>query len=100
MKSRYLTAAIGIPLVLGVVWYGKIPFLIVVAILAFLALRELEIACRSANTPIVSVVAYPALLAILWFTWSFARQGDRSHADAPFIWILPVALLVVGVLAF
>lgn len=100
MKSRYLTAAIGIPLVLFIVWLGGPLFSVVVAILAILALRELELACRRADTPIASVVAYPFLLAILLVTWRYAVAGDRSHADAPWLWILPVALLVGGVLCF
>ena len=100
MKSRYLTAAVGIPLVLWVVWLGEIPFFALIAILAVLALRELELACLRASTPLVSIVAYPTLLAILWFAWQYARMGDRSHADAPLLWLLPVALLIMGVLAF
>lgn len=100
MKARYLTAAIGIPLVLFIVWQGGAMFFVVIAILALLALRELEIACRRASTPLVSVLAYPALLAILFFAWRYATSGDRSHADAPLVWLLPVALLLVGVLCF
>lgn len=100
MKSRYLTAAIGIPLVFLLVWLGGTAFVVVVAILALLGLRELELACRRASTPLISVIAYPALAAILFFAWRYSVAGDRSHADALWLWTLPVALLVVGVLCF
>ena len=100
MKSRYLTAAIGIPLVLLLVWLGGTAFVVVIAILALLGMRELELACRRASTPLVSVIAYPALLAILFFAWRYASAGDRSHAGAIWLWLLPVALLIAGVLCF
>jgi len=100
MKSRYLTAAIGIPLVLFLVWLGGTAFVVVITILALLGLRELELACKSASTPLVSVVAYSFLLAILFFAWRYAIAGDRSHADAIWLWLLPVALMLLGVLSF
>lgn len=100
MKSRYLTAAIGIPLVLFLVWLGGPLFSLTVAILAMIGLRELELACRRTKTPLVSVLAYPALLAILFLAWRYATAGDRSHADAPLLWLLPVSLLILGVLCY
>jgi phosphatidate cytidylyltransferase len=100
MNARYLTAAVGIPIVLGLVWLGGTPFVVVVAILALLAMRELELVCRRAKTPIAAIVAYPALLFILAVTWQFAREGERLHADAVWIWLVPMAMLAAGVLLF
>lgn len=100
MNARYLTAAIGIPLVLGVVWLGGLAFSIVIALLALASIRELELACRRAQAPLVGFLAYPALLLILGLTWSFAREGERLHADAVWLWLLPVAALVAGVLFY
>lgn len=100
MNSRYLTAAIGIPLVLALVWLGGVAFFVVIAILALLGMRELELACRRTSTPVVAFIAYPALLLILAITWMFAREGERLHADAVWLWMLPLVMLVAGVLAF
>lgn len=100
MNSRYLTAAFGIPLVLAVVWLGGWLIAAVVAVLALLALWEMDAACRRAGTPLVLFIAYPALVAILYFSWKFAHAGDRSHAAAIWVWVLPAALLVAAVLAF
>jgi phosphatidate cytidylyltransferase len=100
MNARYLTAAIGIPIVLGLVWLGGTAFVVVVAILALLAMRELELVCHRAQTPIAAIVAYPALLFILGVTWRFAREGERLHADAVWIWLVPMAMLLAGVLLF
>jgi phosphatidate cytidylyltransferase len=100
MNTRYLTAAVGIPIVLGLVWLGGTAFVVVIAILALLAMRELELACRKAQAPVAAVVAYPALLFILMVTWRFASAGERLHADAVWIWLLPMAMLAAGVLLF
>lgn len=93
MNARYLTAAVGIPIVLGLVWQGGTVFVVVVAILALLAMRELELVCRRAKVPVAAIVAYPALLFILAVTWQFARAGERLHADAVWIWLVPLAML-------
>jgi len=100
MNSRYLTAAIGIPLVLGIVWLGGLAFTIVIALLALASLRELELACRRTQNPLAGFVAYPALLLILGLTWNFAREGERLHADAVWLWLLPILTLVAGVLSY
>ena len=100
MNARYITAAVGIPIVLVLVWLGETPFIVVVAILALLAMRELELVCKRAQTPIAAIVAYPALLYILTLTWQFAREKERLHADAVWIWFLPLAMLAAGVLLF
>jgi phosphatidate cytidylyltransferase len=100
MNSRYLTAAIGIPLVLGVVWLGGLAFSLVIGLLALASMRELELACRRTQNPVIAFVAYPALLLILGLTWHFAREGERLHIDAVWLWLLPVMALVVGVLCY
>lgn len=100
MNSRYLTAAIGIPLVVGLVWLGGTMYCVVVALLALAALRELELVCRRTETPLVSFIAYPALLLVLGVTWNFARLGERLHADAIWTWLLPIISLIAGVLLY
>lgn len=100
MNSRYLTAAIGIPLVIGVVWLGGIVFSLVVTLLALVSMRELELACRRSQNPLAGFLAYPSLLLVLGLTWNFAREGERLHTDAVWIWLLPVVALVAGVLFY
>jgi phosphatidate cytidylyltransferase len=99
-----LTAAIGIPIVLFLVWRGGGAFAVVVALLALIGMRELELAHRKASTPLVSLVAYPALLIILFLAWFYARVGVRTQVGAPLLffslWTMPVALLTLAVLAY
>ena len=70
IPPRILTALIGIPLVLGIVWLGGITFKLFVLALALLGLRELQNAlARSDNyrgTQLVGAVAY---ISIFWAVW-------------------------------
>jgi len=65
LSNRLRTAAIGIPLVLLIVWQGGWWLSTVVILLALMAMRELLIATRAAGTPIAGAMAYPLLLAML-----------------------------------
>ena len=71
IPARVLTALIGIPLVLGLVYLGDWPFRLFVLLLALIGLRELQSAlARSpdyAGTRIVGAVAYVALGFAVWF---------------------------------
>jgi phosphatidate cytidylyltransferase len=102
--ARLLTAAIGIPLVLAVVWLGGATFVLVVGVLALIGLRELELAHRKASTPLAACIAYPALLLILGLAADYAFTGELARGSAPALffglWMVPVALLVLGVLAY
>ena len=103
-RTRLVTAAIGIPLVLLVVWLGSWPFGLVVGVLALIALRELEAACERAGTPLVAGIAYAVLILILLLAQFYVLAGLRTHWGAPLVfflvWFVPVALLVAGVLAY
>ena len=92
MAARVITALIGIPLVALVVWSADAPvFNGVVAFLALLGLRELGKAMSDAGTPLISSLAYPALLALLFvqpLTQRFPRWGGLM------IWILPFFLMI------
>lgn len=70
ISPRILTALIGIPLVLGLVWWGGTPFKVFVLALALLGLRELQNALgRSEDyrgTEIVGAVAY---VSVFWAVW-------------------------------
>jgi phosphatidate cytidylyltransferase len=102
-RARILTAAIGIPLVLAVVWWGGAAFALVVGALALLGLRELELAHRKASTPLVACIAYPTLLLFLGFVADYALTGEwarNSVAALLFgVWVIEVVLLATGVLA-
>lgn len=97
--ARVLTAAIGIPLVLLVVWLGGVLFALVVTILALLALRELELACQRFGTPLVSGIAYPALLINLWCAWIAAHNGDRAP-DQGSAWPFMVSIILTALLIY
>lgn len=70
IPPRILTALIGIPLVLGIVWLGGVPFKLFVLALALLGLRELQNAlARSEDyrgTQLVGAVAY---ISVFWAVW-------------------------------
>ncbi len=71
IPPRILTALIGIPLVLGVVWWGGVAFRIFVLALALLGLRELQNALKRSEdyqgTHIVGAVAYVAVFCAVWW---------------------------------
>jgi phosphatidate cytidylyltransferase len=102
--ARLVTAAIGIPIVLWLVAQGGWMFSAVVGVLALIGMRELELAHRKASTPLVAFLAYPAMLAIIVIAAIYAHVGVRTHPGAPLVffslWLVPVALLTLGVLAY
>ena len=71
ISPRILTALIGIPLVLGLVWWGGDPFKIFVLALALIGLRELQNAVgRSVDyrgTRLVGAVGYVAVFFAVWW---------------------------------
>lgn len=85
LNKRIVTALVGIPLVLLIVWQGSWLLLGVTILLAILALRELQVATTASETPMVAWIAYPALLA---FLLSPLRETTNS-------WLLPSLILFV-----
>lgn len=71
ISPRILTALVGIPLVLAVLWLGGPAFKIFVLLLALLGLRELQNALKRsvdyAGTQIVGAVAYVAVFFAVWW---------------------------------
>ncbi len=71
ISPRILTALIGIPLVIGVVWLGGVAFKLFVLALAMIGLRELQNALgRSADyrgTKLVGAVGYIAIFFAVWW---------------------------------
>ncbi|HVF10667.1 MAG TPA: phosphatidate cytidylyltransferase, partial [Abditibacteriaceae bacterium] len=97
---RVATALAGIPCVALLVWLGGIGFNLVVVLLALLALRELDVAARARSTPLVAVVSYPAVLALLLAAWQASDAASIARVSWPVVWLVPLALLVVAVLAY
>ncbi len=64
--ARVVTALVGIPLVALVAWQGGAWLVGVVALLAFIAMRELIVAGRRHRTPLVIELAYPLLFAVFF----------------------------------
>lgn len=104
LGPRLLTAAIGIPLVLFVVWWGGRPFSLFVLCLALMGLRELHEAHERAKIPLFMPIAFPAVIALLSLSEYFASAGsDNKNALVGMLfamWLLPVLLLIAGVLFY
>lgn len=92
LSPRIVTALVGIPLVAFVVWWGGWPFNLLVTLLAFLALRELQIAVRNseygaAGWRVWSLVGYVAIGASIWL--------DYERLPAP-LWSGVLAAVLLG----
>ncbi|MBW3634882.1 MAG: phosphatidate cytidylyltransferase [Armatimonadetes bacterium] len=70
LAPRLLTAFIGIPLILLIVWMGGAAFKVLCLLLAWGALRELQVALgrsqRLGGAQIIGIVAYPAVFWAIW----------------------------------
>ena len=87
ISPRILTALVGIPLVLILVWWGGVAFKLFVLLLALIGLRELQNALgRSENyrgTRLVGAVAYVAVFCAVW--WGISALWAASTLAALFI---------------
>ena len=107
VPPRVLTASVGIPLVVFVVWKGEALFFVVVLALALLALRELAIAAQKHGTPLVLTLAYPALLFIMIAPWWASYRSGVMTNDLPrmalwgaMLWLIALCLLIWAVLQY
>jgi phosphatidate cytidylyltransferase len=113
-----LTAFIGIPIVLLLVWMGGWPFRFFCFALAIGALTELQVAVarsdRLAGARIIGLVAYPAIFIAMWrgFSPSFAlglvaalfglavfRFGRSSKLTLPSLAMTILATFYIGLFA-
>ena len=87
ISPRILTALVGIPLVLLLVWWGGAAFKLFVLALALISMRELQNALgRSENyrgTRIVGAVAYVAIFCAVW--WGISALWAASTLATLFI---------------
>jgi phosphatidate cytidylyltransferase len=97
LKTRLLTALIGIPLVLLLVWRGGAFYWAVVMLLALLAIHELIVTSRDSETPVSKVWAN--LLLIFNLFWLSAPKWGL-HRQLAMFWLLPVLLLSGAVLSY
>jgi len=97
LKTRLLTALIGIPLVLLIVWQGGIFYTGVVMLLALLALRELVVTSRESPTPVPGWLAFPLFLVAIFLLTS-ASWG--IHRVLVLMWLVPVLALIAAVMLF
>lgn len=92
LAPRLLTAFVGIPLVLLMVWLGGVAFRLFCLLLALGALRELQVALKKSQrlggAQIIGIVAYPAIFWALWHglapTFAFVILGALSMFAALF----------------
>jgi phosphatidate cytidylyltransferase len=105
--TRIMTAAIGIPIVLSIVWLGGPIFVAFIFLLAFASLRELTLAARQSSTPLLPEIGYPSLLVVMSIILQ-ARNVWKNEYDMQrtlFLVIaalcaIPVALLIRAVFRF
>lgn len=107
LQARLQTASVGIPLVVFLIWQGGWLFVTISVILAFIALRELIFAARSAGTPLLVDMAYPLLGIMLFATlWGEHAWFHGAEAWRPLIvvnmvvFLVPISLLVRAVLSY
>lgn len=117
-SARVLTAIIGIPLVLLIVWLGGAPFRLLCLVLALIAMRELQVAIRKSNAlagaNLIGIVAYPAIILAVcggittsypWaimtalLTLSVVFYGRGTRLTLPSLAITLLATLYVGLFA-
>jgi len=97
LKTRLLTALIGIPLVLLLVWRGGVFYSAVVILLALLAMRELIVTSRHSETLVSGNWAY-LLLICNFFLLTAVAWG--LHRQLVMLWLLPVVFLSGAVLSY
>lgn len=97
LKTRLLTALIGIPLVLFLVWQGGAFYAALIMLLALLAMRELITTSRSSSTPLAGIWGY-FLLLCNFFLLTAVAWG--LHHQLAMLWLLPVLLLLGAVMKF
>lgn len=93
MKTRIITALIGIPIVLFIVHAGGFLLFAVTLLCAILAARELELATRHRGDRVDALLIYPAVVWILVRTRLWP-------ADANLLWLVGAALLATAVLTY
>lgn len=100
ISPRVATALVGIPIVLGIVWWGGWAFWTLVALLAFGALRELQLAIKKSDAyggaPLVGPVAYASLAIVLLN----ALNRRTDVLSTPWAIAVTVALLLLCVLFY
>ena len=117
-SARLMTALIGIPLVLLVVWMGGAAFGLLCLLLALGALRELQSALgqseRAGGAQLIGIVAYPAVFWAVWrgmspifplavmgalLTLCVTLSGRASRLNLPSVSITFLATFYVGLFA-
>lgn len=62
MRMRWLSACVGIPLLVGVCWWGVVPFAVAMTVLALFAASELLVVLKRAGTRPSLLIAHLGLL--------------------------------------
>lgn len=81
LQLRLLTAAVGLPLVTAVAWFGGWPFALVLAAVCLLAAAEFVHGWLIPSRPIVEVLPQGATFAIA------PAMVAGVHADTRFLWV-------------
>ena len=92
LRLRLITAAVGLPLLLAVVWRGGAPFIVVAAAAALLAVRELFDLLRAARTAQGRGSSLPrdwtiAAIGFCYVTLPLAALGITRLGDAGLQWV-------------
>ena len=92
LRLRLITAAVGLPLLLAVVWAGGAPFIVVAAAAALLAVRELFGLLRAARTAQGRGSSLPrdwaiAAIGFCYITLPLAALGITRLGEAGLQWV-------------
>jgi len=96
LLKRVLTAVVGIPLALWVVYYGRWLFFVVVLVLALAAAREYYYAVLQRNTHPNVPLGYAGVLMLVVLGWVVPGQGFEVAQCLAILVMLLAALAVWG----
>jgi phosphatidate cytidylyltransferase len=101
MRVRVISAAVGIPLFLGLAFWGEIPFAAGVTVLSFTGLGELVRAYRAARISANLVIAATGILpsAFILYASIEIRGMDLMHASASDVFVSNLLAILLVVLS-
>lgn len=96
MHHRLLSAAVGLPIAIMVVYFGKLLFAISVCAIAMVGAYELSTAMRRAKIEVVKEVALPCIAIGTIGSYAFANDAQALSL----LWCAVAFVLVFGSLSF
>lgn len=96
LRHRLLSAAIGLPIAILLVYFGKLLFAISVCAIAMVGAYELSLAMRRAKIEVVKEVALPCIAIGIIGSYAFANDAQALFL----LWCAVAFVLVFGSMSF